>query len=321
MSSNYDDLQQPAHTDPAAGHGDSDPDPHAGEHDAPTTVEATKRPALAVLIWPLIILLIVLLAILPNVVGAFSRYPASTISQTTTSTGQDQTPVPGTILVAVPSVTLPAPGTQTSGGLANGTVIPQATQALPGEPTNVTAPLTGTAVLPTETTAPPPTDTTVPPTDTVAPPTNTVVPATPTTAAVLPPGITDAQQGAVLGLVFAGKTFRVEPTEIVQDWKFTDQPDVANWISGTTFNKIVGLPYNTTNATLFKNAKPNDPIQVTITSGDVLTFAVAQVQRVPTTDTAVMAQDHPGVTLLLLGEPTDDRAVVMGAYKAQALTP
>ena len=122
-------------------------------------------------------------------------------------------------------------------------------------------------------------------------------------------------------LGFAGKTFRVEPTEIVQDWKFSDQPDVANWISGTTFNKIVGLPYNATNAALFKNAKPNDPIQVTIASGDVLTFSVAQVQRVATTDTAVMAQDHPGVTLLLLGEPTDDRAVVMGAYKPQALAP
>ena len=83
MSSNHDDPHAAAHNDPAAGHaGNPDPDPHAGEHEASTPVEAAKRPPLSVLIWPLIILAIVLALVLPNITQAFSRYPASNIAQT-----------------------------------------------------------------------------------------------------------------------------------------------------------------------------------------------------------------------------------------------
>ncbi len=283
-----------APSDPGAAHDPALADPHADPHDShgepPILVEET-RPPLSVLIWPLIILLIVGALALPSVASAFSRYGNAPISETSTSTGLDQTPVgAGTpIVVSTPSAV--PPSTQTSGGVSEGTVIPQVTNALTALPTNVQGPLT--------------TPTAEPPTPSPLPPT-----VAPTQAAV--PIISDPQQGMLRSVEFAGQTYRVEPTEIVADWEFSDQPGVASWITGTVINYIVGLPYNPTNAALFQKVKQADAVRLTVASGQVLIFRVTAITRVATTNISVMAQDHPGVTLLLLGEPAADRLTIIG---------
>ncbi len=290
-----------APSDPGAPHDPALADPHADPHDShgepPIPVEETRL-SLSVLIWPLIILLIVGALALPSVASAFSRYGNAPIAETSTSTGLDQTPVgAGTpIVVSTPSAV--PPSTQTSGGVGAGTVIPQATNALTALPTNVQGPLT----TPTEAAS----------TDTAAPPTPSPLPPTvaPTQAAV--PIISDPQQGMLRSVEFAGQTYRVEPTEIVADWEFSDQPGVASWITGTVINYIVGLPYNPTNAALFQKAKQADAVRLTVANGQVLTFQVTSIMRVATTNISVMAQDHPGVTLLLLGEPAADRLTIVG---------
>jgi hypothetical protein len=294
--------------DTAAGHGDAhSPDPHGGHgdthggHGGEEPEEEATPPPLAALLWPLAILLIVTLAVLPAVASGFARYsPGGDTghAETTTETGQDHGPAEGE--VTTPVVT-PA-GTPPSTGADVPTVIPQPANPRTAEPTEVRGPAT---VVPTPADAAP----------------TATTPATPTTVAVAPP-MGDTAQGALRTVELAGQTFQVEATEIVPDWQFSDQPGVASWISGTVINYIVGLPYSAANAALFDRVQPDDLIRLTVATDDVLTFRVSDRRRVAKDDTAVLAQDHPGVTLLLVGEPnTADRALVAAQYVPRALAP
>jgi hypothetical protein len=252
---------------------------HDAAHHAVEAVEPEPEapgPPLSALAWPVAILVIVALLVAPAAANAFARYGRAPNAETELSTGLEQPPVGATtpVVVSTPAATLPAPTTQTTGGVSEGTVIPQ--------------PLT----------------------------TPTVAPASPTPGASAPV-MGDLREGALRTVDFAGQTYRVEPTEIVADWKFSTQPGVASWITGTVVNYIIGLPYNAANATLFQRARQADVIRLTVANGEVLTFQVSAIQRVATTDTRVLAQDHPGVTLLLLGEPANDRMAIVGDYVPQ----
>jgi hypothetical protein len=301
---NQDHTSDQDHTIDQAGHADPH-DAHdvhgvqAGNQPA-DALEELPKPPLTAFIWPLIILLIVGLAVLPMVAGAFSSTPREPIFETENNTGQEAGPSTGE--VTIPAT--PAPATPPSSGPDVPTVIPLGTNARTAEPTNVLGPATVVAG-----------------TATVAPVTETPVP-TASPVVVVPPVMGDMEQGAARMLEFAGQTFKVESTEIVADWQFSAQPGVVSWINGTVFNYVMGLPYSADNAALFKTVKPNDTLRITVATGDVLTFRVSDVRRVGKDNTAALAQDHPGVTLLLVGEPgVEDRAQVQAQYAPQALGP
>ncbi len=83
------------------------------------------------------------------------------------------------------------------------------------------------------------------------------------------------------------------------------------------------VPYNIENAALFKSAKPGATISLTMNTGQVFVFAVTRAERAangPATSegqftvTTAMRQDHAGVTLFLIGDPADDRAVVQADF-------
>jgi hypothetical protein len=297
-------VHQATDTGAAAGHGGAlSPDPHGGHgddhdghggHGAEESEEEPPPPRRA-LLWPIAILLIVLLAVTPAVTSAFARFPAGGgggHAETSTETGQEPAPPAGE--VTTPGVTPLA--TPPSSGPDVPTVIPQPPNPRTAEPTEVQGPAT---VVPTPA---------------------ALAPTAPTVAVAPPMG--DLEQGALRTLELAGQTFQVEATEIVPDWQFSDQPRVASWVNGTVINYIIGLPYSADNAALFGRLKANDLIRLTVATDDVLTFRVASARRVAKDNTGVLAQDHPGVTLLLVGEPnTPDRALVEAQYVPQALAP
>src|SRR4029079_15982309 len=115
-------------------------------------------------------------------------------------------------------------------------------------------------------TAEPPTPSPLPPT--VAP-----------TQAVAP--LYNADADALRSLTLGGQTYQVEATDTVADWKFSAQPGVASWVSGTIFPYVVGVPSSAATDTLLKGLNPNEQIRLTVASGTVRTFQVTSVQRVP----------------------------------------
>jgi hypothetical protein len=269
--------------------------------DTPPTGSSQPTTPLSAFIWPLLITLITLILVWGPVTGAFARFSGG----------------PGAAGLATPT---PAQAT-----------------AAPTQTAAPTAAPTGTAVPTTAPTAPPATDTAVPATATAAPATETppaptetsappsaTAPSTPAAAApppAAPPPAADGASAAPRSVTFGGKEFRVEISNTtVPDWLFSKDPTVANWVSGTVVNYVLGVSYSPANAALFAAARPSNPIKLARADGGVFTFVVDKAQRVSPTDTSLLAQDHPAVTLLLLGDPADDRALVQGHY-AEASAP
>ena len=319
MSSNHDVHD----THDAGGHG-ADAHDHGVDNDTYVTGATEPQTPLSAFIWPLLIALITLALVWGPVTRAFSGFspapPAGEGAGSEAPAGgaaADQSPVAATLAATTPQ----------TGNSA--TVIPQPTNVLTALPTNVQAGGTATlAPAATDTVAPVATDTVAPvATDTAAPAattapalTATLPPApTATTGAALPPNYGDVASGAPRSVAFGGKDFRVQISNTtLPDWVFCKDPGVANWVSGTVVNYVLGLPYSDASAALFAAARAADTIRLVRADGGVYTFVVDKVQRVARTDTRLLAQDHPAITLLLLGDPANDRAVVQGHFSEVA---
>jgi|GEM_PF-3861537 len=125
-------------------------------------------------------------------------------------------------------------------------------------------------------------------------------------------------------LEFGNSTYVVKAgTNLLPDWKPSEDVGIATWIEGTYANHILYVPYNAQNEALFKAAKSGDTMKVTMNTGQVFVFSITRSERVingpPTSDgqftvTTAMKQDHAGVTLFLVGDPALDRAVVQADF-------
>ncbi len=203
---------------------------------------------------------------------------------------------------------------------------------------NNSAPGIGSGPTSTATTGP---EGSAPATDTALPPqtassTEPTLPNNTATSLALNPGsiatrtavAIAGQQGDVarlpVQLEFSGASFIVKPgNNLLPDWKPPQDLGIATWIEGTVANHIMYVPYNDENAALFQTVKPGATIRLTMNTGQVFVFAVTRAERAangPATSdgqftvTTAMRQDHAGVTLFLIGDPADDRAVVQADF-------
>jgi hypothetical protein len=298
---------------PADAAGDHADDATAADHAAEHGVAAGPPPTgssepvtpLSAFSWPGLIALITLILVIGPITRAFAPYTGSGYDADGRPVRADLTPA------AAPTGTVGLQATiaATTPGTGVNPAIPLPTEALTAVPTNVQTggDVTATAV-PVY-----PTDTPVPATDTPA------APASPTTAAIRPPTEAEVRAGAPRVVTVGGKEFRVEVSNTtLPDWPFSRDPAVANWVSGTVINYVLGLSYNDANAALFKAVQPSDTVRLARADGTVYTFVVDQVTRVALNDTHLLQQDHPAITLVLLGDPATDRAVVQGHYSEPA---
>ncbi|MDQ2805747.1 MAG: hypothetical protein M3Z04_02315 [Chloroflexota bacterium] len=337
MTDHANDSHYPA--DAAGDHAPAHDDAHAAEHGVdggqPPTGSSEPSTPLSAFIWPGLIALLTLILVAGPISRAFEQFHGGSdangqlvqIVLTPTVVG---TLTPG-LLLTQGAITPAAPNSST--------VIPMATDSSGAVPTTLNnseaptvaatqtaVPVTGTAYPATDTAVPAP-DTAVPATDTVIPATDTAVPAMDT--AVPPPAPASAtpgasrlptdeevRNGAPRTVTVGGQPFRVEVSNTtLPDWQFSPDPSVANWLTGTVVNYVLGVAYSPANATLFSGVHPSDAIQLTRADGTVYHFVVDQAGRIDRTDTHLLQQDHPAVTLLLLGDPANDRVVVQAHFQ------
>ncbi len=337
MTDHANDSHYPA--DAAGDHAPAHDSAHAAEHgvDAgqPPTGSSEPSTPLSAFIWPGLIALLTLILIFGPISRAFERFQGGSDANglmvqdvlTPTVVG---TLTPGLLLTqaaitpatANSATVIPLP-TDSSGAVPttlNNSEAPTVAATDTAVPATATVlPATDTAVPATATTLPA-TDTVLPATDTVVPATNTAVPPPPpasaTPGASRPPTDEEVRNGAPRTVTVGGKPFRVEVSNTtLPDWQFSPDPSVANWLTGTVVNYVLGVAYSEANATLFSGVHPSDAIQLTRADGAVYRFVVDQAGRIDRTDTRLLQQDHPAITLLLLGDPANDRAVVQGHFQ------
>jgi hypothetical protein len=93
-----------------------------------------------------------------------------------------------------------------------------------------------------------------------------------------------------------------------------ERDDLALWIHGTLVNYVIGLTHSDMNASLLAGLSGSDRITLTLANGTELAFGSPQTRRVDAADTSSLAQDTPGLTLLLLGGESASRLVVNARY-------
>ena len=100
-----------------------------------------------------------------------------------------------------------------------------------------------------------------------------------------------------------------------------ERDDLALWIHGTLVNYVIGLTYSDMNASLLAGLSGSDRITLTLANGTELAFGSPQTRRVDAADTSPLAQDTPGLTLLLLGGESASRVVVHARYLPETRLP
>ncbi len=100
-----------------------------------------------------------------------------------------------------------------------------------------------------------------------------------------------------------------------------DRYDLALWMHGTLINYVVGVPYTEANASLLSGLSGEDRITLTLANGSRLAFGSPQSKRVDAADTSPMAQDKPGITLILVGGDSVSRLVVSARYLPESQLP
>ena len=148
-----------------------------------------------------------------------------------------------------------------------------------------------------------------------------------TSPPTLPEGLVVMQEnGRVLPIALptelemAKQTFPVIPVTLDENRLPlpSEGQEVLVWIYGTVVNYVIGVPHSTTPASLLSGLTSSDRISLTLDNGTQLIFGSPQVQRLPADDTTPLAQNRPGLTLLLLGGAEADRLIVQAHYLPEA---
>ncbi|MGC9520928.1 MAG: DUF4352 domain-containing protein, partial [Anaerolineae bacterium] len=100
-----------------------------------------------------------------------------------------------------------------------------------------------------------------------------------------------------------------------------EQSGLALWMHGTLINYVIGLPYAASTESLLGGLSPGDQIALTLENGTRLTFGSPQSKRVDPNDISPMAQDKPGLTLVVLGAESPSRLVVKARYLPEDTLP
>lgn len=118
----------------------------------------------------------------------------------------------------------------------------------------------------------------------------------------------------------AGKTFDVVPVTPEQGrWPIPQaQQTTAVWIYGTVINYVIGVPYVAEIESLLGGLESGDNITLTLDNGTALVFGAPQNRRIAADDLTPMAQDKPGLTVVVLGSEQASRLTVQARYLPEA---
>ncbi len=93
-----------------------------------------------------------------------------------------------------------------------------------------------------------------------------------------------------------------------------EQRGIAVWLYGTVINYVVGVPYVPTTESLLASLTSAHRITLTLDNGSALVFGSPLAQRVAAEDLSPMAQDKPGLTVMMLDSSQTNRLVVQARY-------
>ncbi|MBD3320592.1 MAG: hypothetical protein GF350_05785 [Chitinivibrionales bacterium] len=145
---------------------------------------------------------------------------------------------------------------------------------------------------------------------TPAPVTGTVRPTpTPYNISLALVGDASDEANAPASVELAGNTF-VLAVGKVKDGLW--EPEGPEWLQGTEVRRVLALPYSADLANSVTGMTPGEPIRLRLRSGEMVEYHVTGVERVQRHQIEVLAEMCPSIVIVLYGERTSERWVVIG---------
>jgi hypothetical protein len=118
------------------------------------------------------------------------------------------------------------------------------------------------------------------------------------------------------------RSFAITPVAVQQGkWPVSAGDDAtATWVFGSLVNYLIGLPNSSENKDLLQAISEADAITLELSDGQTIEFKFDAQQLVSPNDEQIFSQQHPGITLLLLGDDGEQRLVVTGNYNVDSET-
>src|SRR5512141_167882 len=111
------------------------------------------------------------------------------------------------------------------------------------------------------------------------------------------------------------RTFEITPVAVPKGvWKPTVTNGNVEWVFGTLVNYLIGLPNTSENKDLLQALSEADKIALELSDGQTVGFKFDAQQLVSPDNKEIFTQQHPGLTLILLGNDGEQRLVVTTTY-------
>jgi hypothetical protein len=111
------------------------------------------------------------------------------------------------------------------------------------------------------------------------------------------------------------RTFDITPVAVQKGkWPTSTDDETATWVFGSLVNYLIGLPNSSENKDLLQAVSEADQIALELSDGQLIEFKFDAQQLVSPDEGAIFAQQHPGLTLILLGDDGEQRLVVTANY-------
>lgn len=147
------------------------------------------------------------------------------------------------------------------------------------------------------------------------------VPAPVPTPACVGPNCPIAQPGPLVPrkLYVRDRVFEITPVAVQKGkWPIGAGSDTgASWVFGSLVNYLIGLPNNPENRDLLQAVSEADLITLELSDGQTVEFKFDAQQLVSPGDKTIFSQQHPGLTLLLVGDDGEQRLVVTANYDVE----
>jgi hypothetical protein len=88
------------------------------------------------------------------------------------------------------------------------------------------------------------------------------------------------------------------------------EPYGAEWLQGTEICKWIALPWSTQLEAVIRTLEAGDPIEITMSNYDVLTYHVHSRQKVDGAHAEGLNLDIPSVLIILSSEDSDQKWVL-----------
>ncbi len=120
-------------------------------------------------------------------------------------------------------------------------------------------------------------------------------------------------------LYLRDRTFEITPVAVPgKIWKPTATGENVEWVFGTLVNYLIGLPNTSENKDLLQALSEADQVTLELSNGQTVEFKFDAQQLVSPDSKAIFAQQHPGLTLILLGNDGEERLVVTANYDVES---